>query len=306
VAVSGPQSAKYKFEITAGQLTVLVIDRASYQVVRDNADARAQQAAPMPMRGGGYDRQIPEIGLDLVWIAPGEFLKNEAKSLNAISPAKKVSVTEGFWLGRTEVTQAQQFAVLGHNPNAAVSFALGPDRPLDQVSWEKAMEFCRVLTERERVAGRLPAGYVYSLPTEAQWELAARAGDPEERMTSARFAAEAWTAKNSGYLPQAVDGRTENPWGLADMFGNVSELCFDWDAQWVPVSELPKMSDPFKESCAVRGGSFETSPGAPEFAYSGHTSRGRNNSGGNVGFRIVLVRQASPTSVPVAASATQN
>ena len=84
----------------------------------------------------------------------------------------EVTLTEGYWLGKYEVTQAQYQAVMGKNP----SYFKGDDLPVECVSWDDAANFCAKLTEIERAAGRLPAGYEYVLPTEAQWEYACRAG----------------------------------------------------------------------------------------------------------------------------------
>src|SRR5690606_12580790 len=83
-----------------------------------------------------------------------------------------VRLTRGYWLGKTPVTQGQWQALMGNNP----SHFKGANLPVERVSWDEAMAFCRRLTERERAAGRLPAGYAYTLASEAQWEYAARAG----------------------------------------------------------------------------------------------------------------------------------
>ena len=103
-----------------------------------------------------------------------------------------VILTKGFWLGKTVVTQAQWEAVMGTNP----SNFKGGDLSVENVSWNDAMTFCQKLTGREKAAGRLPEGYEYTLPTEAQWEYACRAG------TTGAYAGEldamAWYSNNSG------------------------------------------------------------------------------------------------------------
>ena len=84
----------------------------------------------------------------------------------------EVTLTQGYWLGQYEVTQAQYEAVMGDNP----SWFNGADLPVEYVDWYDARFFCLRLTKLEREAGRLPKGYEYNLPTEAQWEYACRAG----------------------------------------------------------------------------------------------------------------------------------
>ena len=135
-----------------------------------------------------------------------------------------VTLTLGFWLGRHEVTQAQWEKVMGSNP----SRFKGPDRPVEKVSWEDAVAFCEKLTELERKAGRVPEGWAYQLPTEAQWEYACRAG------TRARFSfggelteKDANFARNVGETTN-VGKYPANAWGFHDMHGNVWEWSRDW------------------------------------------------------------------------------
>src|SRR5262245_39527745 len=90
--------------------------------------------------------------------------------------AVDVKLTRGFWMGKYEVTQGAYRAVTKPNPSR---FSAGPDTdefPVENVSWDDASEFCRALTEVERLAGRLPPEWEYRLPAEAQWEYACRAG----------------------------------------------------------------------------------------------------------------------------------
>jgi formylglycine-generating enzyme required for sulfatase activity len=145
-------------------------------------------------------------------------------------PQTQVTITRGFWMGRYEVTQGEYQAVMGSNPS---SFGGDTNRPVENVSWSEATKYCGKLTARERAAGRLPAGYVYRLPTEAEWEYACRAG------TTTRFSYGddpgysqlgnyAWYRSNSGKTTHAMGLKQPNARGLYDMHGNVWEWCLDW------------------------------------------------------------------------------
>jgi len=142
------------------------------------------------------------------------------------------------------------------------------DLPMYFVSWEDAQEFCRRLTAIELAAGRLPKGYEYALPTEAQWEYAARGGT--RTATYAPLGTIAWYDDNSwqGYVgkgfkvaggiagPRSVAGKAPNNWGLYDMAGNVWQWCSDWYGPY-PGGKLVDPTGPASGTMRVnRGGSF--------------------------------------------------
>src|SRR5262249_16242666 len=137
------------------------------------------------------------IGMQLVLVPPGRFLMGAAQPLPAEGALREVRITKPFYMGAFEVTQGQYRKVVGHNPSFFTS-AGSVDQPVEQVSWENAIEFCRLLSamDAERKAGR-----VYRLPTEAEWEYACRAGaktvysfgdDPKD------LGRHAWYESNSG------------------------------------------------------------------------------------------------------------
>ncbi|MBR4902745.1 MAG: SUMF1/EgtB/PvdO family nonheme iron enzyme [Victivallales bacterium] len=142
----------------------------------------------------------------------------------------EVRLTRDFKIGKYEVTQAQYKAVMKENPSC-FWWKMRGDYPVENVSWEEAMAYCERLTEKERKAGRLPEGYVYSLPTEAQWEYAARGGkgNVTDQMYSGgkSIGAVAWHSGNSGRTTHPVGLKRANELGLHDMNGNVSEWCRD-------------------------------------------------------------------------------
>jgi formylglycine-generating enzyme required for sulfatase activity len=130
-------------------------------------------------------------------------------------------LTNGYWLGTTEVTQKQWKAIMATNPSGFT----GDDLPVEMITWDEAMAFCRKLTERDRAARRLPDNYAYMLPTEAQWEYACRAG------TTGSYAGDldkmAWYGGTSGGQTHPVGQKQPNSWGFYDMQGNVAEWCWD-------------------------------------------------------------------------------
>jgi formylglycine-generating enzyme required for sulfatase activity len=181
------------------------------------------------------------------------------------------------------VTQAQWTAVMGSNPSRFTGASL----PVEQVSWSEAMDFCRKLTERERAAGRLPEGYEYTLPTEAQWEYACRAGTTGP--AGGKLNEIAWYAENSANTTHPVGQKRSNAWGLFDMHGNVWEWCRDWFGRY-PGENVTDFAGPASGSQRVtRGGGWcfvarncRSARRSPELPAARHSF---------VGFRVAL----SPT-----------
>jgi len=237
--------------------------------------------ASQPMVGTKWT--IPDLNLDLMPIAPGTFQMGSASGGEFTErPVTRVTITKPYWLGKTEVTQAQWQALMQGNP----SKFKGDNLPVEMVNWNEAMDFCRKLTDRERAAGRLPAGYIYSLPTEAQWEYACRAG------TTGDFAgnldAMGWYQANSDETTHPVGQKQANAWGLHDMHGNVSEWCSDWSADYPGgnVTDPRGVSDFLRVN---RGGNWM---GGADFIRS--AVRGGNQPGyrdSYLGFRLALVVQ---------------
>lgn len=240
-------------------------------------------AAALPELGRNFTLAAP--ALDLVWITPGEFLLGSPDNENSRGldegPQTHVTVTRGFWLGRTEVTQAQWRSVMGTNP----SRFHGDTLPVEQASWNEAAEFCRRITERERAGGRLPAGYVYALPTEAQWEYAAKAG--AGGAFTGKVDGLAWHDQNSGPTTHPVATKEPNALGLHDMLGNVWEWCADWYAPYPGGAATDYAGPPHGTAKASRGGSWWAGPrGArPANRYRDMPQNGNDD----LGFRLALV-----------------
>jgi formylglycine-generating enzyme required for sulfatase activity len=203
------------------------------------------------------------------------------------APVHLVTISRPFWIGRTEVTQAEFQAVMLNNP----SLFQGPSRPVETLPWTEAIVYCGILTTREAAAGRLPTGYVYRLPTEAEWEYCCRAGTTTEFHTGNGLAcAEASfgyvACGNSATAP--VGSYPPNAWGLHDMHGNVWEMCLDsWDATAnypaTPVVDPFVGSGPYR---VFRGGSYGDQVQHCRSALrSGSTPA---YCAGDLGFRVVL------------------
>ncbi len=222
------------------------------------------------------------VKMEMLWVKPGSFLMGSPASERDRRDNEnqfQVTLSKGYWLGKTEVTQAQWQAVMGSNP----SHFKGGSLPVEQVNWEEAMAFCRRLTERERAAGRLPAGYAYTLPTEAQWEYACRAG------TTGAYAgpldAMAWYSNNSGNRTQPVATKQANGWGFHDMHGNVWEWCLDWYGNYAAGSATDPRGPSTGSFRVYRGGGWGNSAVYCRSAYRRYSVDSRNRF---LGFRVAL------------------
>lgn len=178
---------------------------------------------------GGSGKRInlaQGVSLDMVKIEAGSFTMGDAGGDRSETP-HRVTITKDYYLGKTEVTQAQWRAVMGNNP----SEFKGDNLPVDSVSWDDAIEFCDKLNRM----GKAPKGYKFTLPTEAQWEYAARGGKKSrghKYSGSDDVGDVAWYSGNSGDRTHTVAMKKPNELGLYDMSGNVWEWCLDWHGEY--------------------------------------------------------------------------
>lgn len=229
---------------------------------------------------------LADLDLEMIRVGAGTFVMgstpDEPLRDKAEGPLMKVTLTDDFWLGKTEVTQAQYEAVVGVNPSRFTE--VGSAAPVEEVSWKDAMKFCELLTERERAADRLPDGYEFTLPTEAQWEYACRAGtttsyagDPE---------AMAWFDENGDETTHLVAQLRPNNWGFYDMSGNVLEWCFDWYGNYPGGLVSNPMGPKHGYFRMARGGSWRLGMDVGRSAARSGGSEGRRDY--TIGFRLAL------------------
>ena len=222
-----------------------------------------------PRKGDAF--VVPDPLIAMLWCPPGTFHMGSPEvepSRDGDEVLRAVTLASGFWLGKYEVTQAQWQRIMGNNP----SHFKGAKLPVEKISWAAAKSFCAKLTERERNAGRLPAGWAYQLPTEAQWEYACRAGtnsawsfgntpqDIDKRINFADKSSNMQGAQkeyDDGFEFTAPGGSfPANPWGFHEMHGNVFEWCSDWYGKNDPVPARDPVGPSSGSEKVFRGGSW--------------------------------------------------
>jgi formylglycine-generating enzyme required for sulfatase activity/serine/threonine protein kinase len=235
------------------------------------------------------------IGMKMVLIPPGEFMmgspQEEKDRADNEGPQHRVRITKPFYLGVYAVTQEEYERVMGNNPSHfKKSEGLDTGRfPVESVSWKNAVEFCRKLSALRE---EKEAGYVYRLPTEAQWEYACRAGSTSKFYygdDEGIVEQNVWYCNNSQGRTHPVGGKQPNVWGLCDMHGNVWQWCLDWYGEgYYAVSPGDDPTGPASGRDRVeRGGSWEFS--AYRLRSAMRSSYPPGLSYNNLGFRVSLV-----------------
>ena len=235
------------------------------------------RAALRLLNSAEAEKNNPIADMEFVQVSAGEFLmgSESEEAWSVEQPVTRVRISRGFFLGKYEVTQAEWQAVMGSNPS---SFdGCGPDCPVENVSWDDVQEFIRKLNAavgEER----------YRLPTEAEWEYAARAGTSGGRY-SEDVDAIAWYEDNSGSRTHPVGRKAPNAWGLHDMLGNVWEWTQDWYGEY-PGGEVTDPQGPASGSKRVfRGGGWSYDAGLCRASFRIYGSPGIR--GGILGVRLL-------------------
>jgi len=189
----------------------------------------------------------------------------------------EVTISKPFYMGVTEVIQAQYEAVMGTNP----SIFKGATNPVEMVSWNDAAEFCKKLSEKTRQAVRLPA--------EAEWEYACRAGTATAFSfgdADSALGDYAWNGPNSGRTTHPVAQKKPNAWGLYDMHGNVWEWCADWYGDYPKVAVTDPQGSASGTERVLRGGAWYNAPVDCRSAYRGYDTPDDRDD--RYGFRVVV------------------
>jgi formylglycine-generating enzyme required for sulfatase activity len=263
-------------------------------------------SAPMP--GKRFYRAVSVAVLadtNLVFIPPGAFQMGSPTSepLRASDETQHgVTLSRGFWMGKYLVTQADYLAVVGSNPSSFPS-AKGP---VETVSWYDATNYCALRTAQERAARLIPTNYVYRLPTESEWEYAARAGTTTayylgcdllsgQENFDGHFQYDCTVGQIYNANGSAIGSTTPvgifdaNPWGLWDMIGNVWEWCQDWYGLYPSGNVTDPQGAATGSFRVVRGGNWQS---------QGQMCRSAQRNGGyapetaqnGIGFRAVLAQ----------------
>ena len=258
---------------------------------------------------------------NMVYIPAGTFLmgsptsEKERNTFGDSETQHSVTLSKGFWMGQYEVTQGEYQSVIGSNPSY---FKNGQDaypggtggkvtndvrHPVEEVSWKDATNYCAELTQKDRLAGKIPGDYSYRLPTEAEWEYACRGGTTNAfhfgnaiRQGMANFDTryEYDSAVGTQYKPATgliyrtveTGSYAPNAFGLYDMHGNVWEWCSDWYGAYPETAVIDPKGPTSGGHRVLRGGrwNYGGRDCRAAFRHGSHPV----NRGNDFGFRLVL------------------
>jgi len=234
-------------------------------------------------------------GMEFVWIPPGTYMRGspDGEGSSNERPQHEVTLTQGFWMGKYPVTKAQWEIVmdtipwLDSNGSPRNEVSLDPDSPVQYVNWDHAMSFIHALNDQ--------GGPLFRLPTEAEWEYAARAGTTTRfHFGDDPFGTElphyAWYNVNSPNYPPRVGQKPPNPWGLYDMHGLIWEWLHDWYGSYTSDPQTDPMGPNSGTTRALRGGAYHNGMGNLRSAGRGAREPSTTSSYVLVGYGFRLVR----------------
>ena len=253
---------------------------------------RPDAKQPFKLNKNAVDGNMQSINIGgrmfmkMIHIEPGTFSMGspEQESLRDIDEQlHEVRLTQGYWLGETEVTKGQWYAVMeGQTEGITKS-----DRPAVRISWYEAVKFCDTLNGK----GLLPPGWRFALPSEAQWEFACRAGS--RGAYAGELESMAWFNDLNGKYRQPARTKKPNAWGFYDMHGNVWEWCSDAYGPYPEALDVDPKGGNITDKRVNRGGGWHSSMKYCRSAYRDWNSPTFTDS--RVGFRLAII--ASPKDV---------
>lgn len=264
------------------------------QILLNVSGGQTSSPSPRPGSHADFTETAWGINMKMIWVEGGDFLMGCSSEQGGDCEDNEKNVrrvtVDGYWIGMCEVTQSQWEKVVGTSiyqqkskANGSNTYGVGADYPMYYVSWDEAMEFCRLLSNK--------TGKTYTLPTEAQWEYAARGGnkaDGTKYAGSNMVDAVAWYTDNSGSTAHPVGTKRGNSLGIYDMSGNVWEWCKDWYSSSYTNYDTNNPTGPSNGSSRVfRGGSWSNY--ARRCRVSNRSLSTPSACGGLLGFRVVCL-----------------
>lgn len=218
------------------------------------------------------------LSMKMIYVEGGTFSMGSSNGESYERPVHSVTL-DSYYIAETEVTQAQWYAVMRTNTS---SYHIGDNYPVESVTWYEAQEFCEKLSEL--------TGKKYVLPTEAQWEYAARGGKKSKGYKysgSNTINDVAWYYDNSGAETHSVKQKQPNELGIYDMSGNVWEWCSDWYGSYSSSSQTNPTGPSSGSGRVLRGGSWSSS--ASNCRVERRNFSNPSDHGSNYGFRVVCL-----------------
>ncbi len=220
--------------------------------------------------------------LEFVCIPSGRFLMGSSHGLPLELPTRDVQISNPFWIGSQPISQDVWNSVVSNNPS---TFSYSPHLPVDGISFDDAIAFCRMASEI--------TGHSFSLPTEAQWEFACRAGTTSEYFwgdSAERSGEFGWFDMNANGKTHEVGVLQPNPWGLYDIVGNLWEWCQDvWHSDYdgAPNTDEAWMTDEaLQPRRCLRGGAWDVDAFRLRSAYRSFDHKVLGTS--RFGIRVVI------------------
>jgi formylglycine-generating enzyme required for sulfatase activity len=299
--------ANCRFSLAVLAIEILGCQRAT-PVTRDLASTSTVAGHAFIGSRAGEEREV--AGMKLCWCPAGRFAMGSPWNEPERRPGEdqvEVTLSQGFWMGKYEVTQPQWKRAVGNLPGELTpAGGEGDDLPVYNVNYAEAEDFCARLTEGGLASGELPREWEFRLPTEAQWEYACRAGTSSatsfgDRLSSkqANFGGKPYNGADEGpslLRAATVGSYPANAWGLHDMHGNVVEWCRDWYHARLPGGQDPDLS--IRKGTMNQDGSFSRSRRGSAWTDDGWASRSAfrqrfepHRRSDHIGFRVAAVRR---------------